>query len=422
MAETVVGIYPSRAEAERASAQLEQAGISPHRVQVVSETTGVTSSRAAGALANLPPADVQRYTDALQRGQALLLAQTDGNEADRIRGILMSPPPVMPAATAAAPAVVRRISWAAVFAGVVIVLVTQLLLGLLGLGIGASTIDPVEERNPMAGLGQGAGVWFALSTLIALFAGGWAAGRLAGFPRKLDGTLHGVLTWGLATLLTVYLLTSAVGGLIGGTMRTLGSVAGAVGQGVAAVAPQAGEAIQAELDRRGIDWSDIRREARDLLRQTGRPELQPGAIATQAEQARQAARGAIADATQNPQAANQELDSALDRLFNRAQAVASAADREAVINVLVARTNMTRDEAARTVDRWEASYQQARARVEQAREQASQQARETAAAAADRVSGAALWSFVALALGLAAAAIGGRVGTPRDAYAGVGVR
>ncbi len=39
----------------------------------------------------------------------------------------------------------RRISWGAVFAGVIIVLIVQFLLSLLGVGIGASTIDPSQR-------------------------------------------------------------------------------------------------------------------------------------------------------------------------------------------------------------------------------------------------------------------------------------
>lgn len=107
----------------------------------------------------------------------------------------------------------KRISWSAVFAGVLVAIVTQMLLTLLGLGIGLSTIDPVTERNPTAGLGTGSAIWYIISSLLALFLGGWVAGRLASAPRLFDGIIHGVLTWCLVTLLTVYFLTTAIGGI-----------------------------------------------------------------------------------------------------------------------------------------------------------------------------------------------------------------
>jgi hypothetical protein len=79
---------------------------------------------------------------------------------------------------------VRRISWAAVLAGVTITLVVQLLLGILGLGVGASIIDPLREGNPISGIGTEAGIWFVASALIAWFSGGYVAGRMASVPRR----------------------------------------------------------------------------------------------------------------------------------------------------------------------------------------------------------------------------------------------
>ena len=46
---------------------------------------------------------------------------------------------------------IKRISWSAVFAGVLVAIVTQMLLTLLGLGIGLGTIDPF--RNVIQPLG-----------------------------------------------------------------------------------------------------------------------------------------------------------------------------------------------------------------------------------------------------------------------------
>lgn len=134
--------------------------------------------------------------------------------------------------------VLKRISWPAVFAGAVITLVVQLTLSVLGLGIGASTIDPRAEQNPVSSVGLGAGIWFIASTLVALLAGGYVAGRLAGVFRKADGLLHGLLVWGSSTLLTFYLLTTTVGGLIGGVAGILGRGIDSVGREVAAAVPQ----------------------------------------------------------------------------------------------------------------------------------------------------------------------------------------
>jgi hypothetical protein len=108
----------------------------------------------------------------------------------------------------------KRISWGAIFAGVVIALVVQLLLSLLGLAIGFGSIDPQTEANPFAGLATGALIWWVVSMLIALFAGGLAAGRLSGIQTAFDRVLHGFIAFSVFSLVTFYLLTTAIGGIM----------------------------------------------------------------------------------------------------------------------------------------------------------------------------------------------------------------
>ena len=55
------------------------------------------------------------------------------------------------------------------------------------------------------------------------------AAWLAGIELRFDGMLHGLVAWGIATLLTFWLLTSAIGGIIGGGFSALSSVASAAG-------------------------------------------------------------------------------------------------------------------------------------------------------------------------------------------------
>ena len=113
---------------------------------------------------------------------------------------------------------INKISWGAVLAGVVVALVTQLVLNMLGIGIGAATLDPGAGagENPSAqSFSIGAGIWFALSGIIASLAGGYAAGRLAGKPKESTAGWHGLTAWALTTLVIFYLLTSTVGGILG---------------------------------------------------------------------------------------------------------------------------------------------------------------------------------------------------------------
>ncbi|TPG54698.1 hypothetical protein [Sphingomonas glacialis] len=152
-----------------------------------------------------------------------------------------------------------RISWGAIFAGVVLAIAIQLVLGILGTGIGLSLVDPVEGTTPGAtGFGIGAGLYWIVTTVIALGAGGYAAARVAGVHDRFDGLVHGLVVWGVTLILTLYLLTSAVGGIIGGAFRTVGAVAGAAGSGIGAAAPKV-------ADVAGVDTSDVRNEAAAYL-------------------------------------------------------------------------------------------------------------------------------------------------------------
>jgi ElaB/YqjD/DUF883 family membrane-anchored ribosome-binding protein len=282
---------------------------------------------------------------------------------------------------------IKRVSWAAVFAGFVVAVVVQLMLTMLGVGIGASTINPLTEASPAAGIGVGSGIWLVLSTLVSLFAGGWVAGRLSGMPAKIDGSLHGILAWGLAMIATVYLLSSAIAGIVGGTANLLGASASAVGQGMANVAPQVSNVIQDQLAASGIDVGAMRNDANAMLQEAQDPEVRA------------------------------ELGNMFERVIVDGKANFTPENKEAMVGVLTSRGTMPREEATAMVNGWEARLQGAQTQVADARIAAEQRAREAGDVAAKGVARTALWSFVAMLLGAIAAAFGGIVGRPHQGLA-----
>ena len=83
--------------------------------------------------------------------------------------------------------VAKRISWAAVIAAVILALAIQLVLNMVGAGFGFSAIDPLQGDTPSATtFSIAAGIWMVVSSMFALFAGGWLASYLAG-GREVDG-------------------------------------------------------------------------------------------------------------------------------------------------------------------------------------------------------------------------------------------
>lgn len=317
------------------------------------------------------------------------------------------PYPYLPIAAGAA----RRVSWGAIFAGVVVALVVQLLLGTLGLAIAFGTINPATEARTLEGLGVGTGIWLLITTVLALFAGGYAAGRLAGIPKRADAMLHGVVAWGLVTLFSAWMVTSLVSGAVTGAFGLVGSTLGLVGEGVGAVAPVVGE----QLRQAGVTPDAIGPEVRRFLEQTGNPELQPGALQQRADEAQEEAGAAASEAAQQPGAnAFDAIQAAFARLAAQGEGVVNEVARQDAINVVVARTDLSEVEAGRVVDNWIQNWSQTRLAIGTATQQVQQNAAQVTENVSSALGSLMFWTFLAMVVGLAAAAFGGSAGAPKD--------
>ena len=158
----------------------------------------------------------------------------------------------------------HSISWGAVFAGAVIALVAQVILNMIGLGIGLSTVDPAGNGTPTAGsLSSGAGIWFVISGILASTAGGWLAGRLSGKPANTTTAYHGLIAWAVSTLVVVYLLSSAVGGVISGASSAVSSTLGGAGNLIGGSVKTAAQAAAPSLPGMDNPFSNIESQVRN---------------------------------------------------------------------------------------------------------------------------------------------------------------
>lgn len=269
----------------------------------------------------------------------------------------------------------RRIAWGAIIGGVVLVVAIQLLLSILGVGLGASTVNVNAGSTPAAtSMGIGAGIWWIVSSLIALAFGGYVSAWLAGVELRWDGMLHGLITWGIATLLTIYLLTSAVGGIIGGGFSAFGSVASAAGSGLK-------DAAQPLAQASGV--------SPDMIQQQAQSYLQP-ANPDPASMSAQDAQKAIST----------------DLITYAKGGADSSAAKTHIIAIMAAQQHINQDQAAKQFD-------DAQAKLQQAKAQAVQTAKNAADESAAAASKASFAAFVNLLLGAIAAAVGGAIAIQR---------
>lgn len=269
----------------------------------------------------------------------------------------------------------RRVSWQAIFAGVIVAISVQILLSLLGAGVGLGMVHTTASATPDAGsFGIGAGLWWLISNLIALAAGGYVSAWLAGITLRFDGMLHGLVTWGITMLLTVYLLSSAVGGMLGGALSVTGSTLSAAGDSVKSAAPAMAQAA-------GLSPDVLQQQVQSYLQPTN-----PDPATMSSQDAQKAVAAALATYTQGGP----------DAPAAKAQIVA----------IMAAQMHVTPAEATKKFD-------DTQAKLTQTKEEAIQKAKTAADASASAASTGSFVAFGTLLLGAIAAALGGSAAVQR---------
>ncbi len=280
--------------------------------------------------------------------------------------------------------VTTRLSWGAIFAGLLVATALQLVFAVLGAAVGLAAWD----TDSGSVLGMGAAIWAAVTMLVALYIGGGTTGRLAGVLTRKDGMLHGILVWATSLLFAVLMISSGVKAMAGATFSVFGSVAGVAASAVTSVAGAA------DGQSSGFDMQNVRSEIEQLLRQTGVASLNPDSIGAAADRAGEAATQTSAS---NEQVAGEIVD--------MVRARAGAVDREAIINVIVARTDRSRAEAERIADRVVSLQQSASRQIDSLQARVGETAEDVAG-----VTSSALWiALLGMGLSLGAAVAGAGV-------------
>lgn len=306
----------------------------------------------------------------------------------------------------------NHVSWGAIFAGFVAALSILFLLNLLGVGIGFASINPLEETDPLEGLGWATIIWWTVSNLIALFVGGMIAGRLAGFTDKMDGALHGAITWSLYVLLSVYLITSAVGNVFSGMAGTATSL---FGGDKAKVMVNYEDAHQDAEKTTNMGMDQIKQQILQVVNKGQSLNILPDDASQELKDVMKnndvTARGVInsLDVDEFVSDLNFDLDDE-GNLKITTEGNDEYFQKEKLKEYLANNTQMSEQEINGLIEKWETKIQQAVDKAEAKYRELKEKAIVYADKAAEAMAKFSIAAFFALLLGVAAALFGGAIG------------
>ncbi len=157
-----------------------------------------------------------------------------------------------------------RVRWGPIWAGLLAAFFTLLVLSLLGLAIGASTVNAGQAAQ--GSVNQNAGsysaIWAGISAIIAFLIGGYVAGRTAAVHERGWAAPNGALVFLLALPLLLWLASQGLGAVIGNANHIAGGLGINLGQ-LGATATGAAKAItpaqaqQAADTARNTAWGTL---------------------------------------------------------------------------------------------------------------------------------------------------------------------
>jgi hypothetical protein len=262
-----------------------------------------------------------------------------------------------------------ELRWAAIIAGLVVALGAWVLLTVLGLALGLSSADPSDPAASLRSAGAITGIWSLVVPFVALLVGGVVAARTAGVVSRPTAAIHGLVLWGLTTIMTVVLLGYVVRGVVTTAAGLGSSAAGAV----ASRAPGAADLGESLGLRSG---GDILAPVNKALRDAGRPTV-----------------------------TLEQLDAAVRDVLSGG-ARQGYVDHGLVVTSVARNTRLSPEDAdavAMTIERT----------VEQKRAEIGQDLQVGAAKAADATGKAMWWVFLGMILGLGSSVVGSALGVSR---------
>lgn len=276
-------------------------------------------------------------------------------------------------------------AWTAILIGVIAVLAAQAGFSLLGFALGITPAPENQRRLAPATITR---VWEGLTIIISMFLGAWVSSRLSGNIGIAVAVITGIMTWAAATLLNAFLAATAIGRFMGYGFTAVVRELNAAPVAPCAVPAESTSPGQSARDRLRREWPRLRDQFERVLKQT----TQQVRIKT------------------TPSQPAEDTESLFRQVMHQANYPTPSVDKSAVAAVIEQRTNMNRQQATATADRWVSAYQQELSALHYPLPATALKPETTACARAYTLSTAAAWSFFVYIVSLVVAAWGGWAG------------
>ena len=126
------------------------------------------------------------------------------------------------------------VHWSGVWVGALAGLAMALVLGLVGVAVGAHQTGVNARITKWSDVGLAALVFSVAGAFFSFVVGGWVAGKIAGVRRAETGSLHGAIVWVVTVPLLLLLAALGAGSYFGGWYSGLAGTPSWVGTPAAA--------------------------------------------------------------------------------------------------------------------------------------------------------------------------------------------
>jgi hypothetical protein len=121
-----------------------------------------------------------------------------------------------------------RLRWGPIIGGLATAMTSMLILSLLGLAIGLTTVnagDAAATGSVPNNAGTTAAIWGAVSAIVSFFLGGFVAGRTASVFSRGWGAMNGAMVFLIGVPVMLWLASQGLGALMGAFSGYAGDIA-----------------------------------------------------------------------------------------------------------------------------------------------------------------------------------------------------